>query len=117
MYKKLLEENVVRGRMVKQEVSCLKGGKGVSAIYTYIWPQRSLLKSQIEHGYICIEPGASIGEHTHINECEIWKVVQGIVEINGLTYSEGTKTSCRIAQSHYCKNQTDSEAILEFVKL
>ena len=117
MYKALLEEKVKKGEMRKQEVSCLKDGKGVCTIYTYIWPNRSPLSSQLEYGYICIEPHASIGEHTHINECEIWKVVQGSVEINGLTYSVGTKTICRIAQSHYCKNSTNSEAILEFVKL
>ncbi len=113
MNRELLEEKVKKGEMRKQEVACLQGGKGMCTIYTYIWPY----SSRLEYGFICIEPYGSIGEHKHIKECEVWNVIQGIVEINERTYTDGTRTICGIAQSHYCRNLTNSEVILEFVKL
>lgn len=60
---------------------------------------------------ITLEPGASIGEHTHLDEEEIFYIIKGSATYNDngtvVTLNEGDSCACLGGQSHSISNDTN----------
>lgn len=61
---------------------------------------------------IILEPGCSIGDHTHIDEEEIFYIIKGTATYNDngntVLLNEGDSCVCLGSQSHGIANRTDS---------
>ena len=90
------------------------GGNGLAEIFDWfaddeICPNINLLAT------INIPVGGSIGDHTHIGDAEIYRVLQGRAEYNdnGVVriIEEGDTTMCYDGETHGIKNIGDDEFI------
>ena len=112
--KEVLERQVEEGKMERTEVTGLKGGKGKVIIYKN---NEKYTDTRIgDSGYLLLFPGTIIGNHTHDNDSETLIVRVGKVEINGSEYITDEIFYCDQGQAHDCKNLTNDEVIVEFVK-
>lgn len=115
MDRKMLEKQVKKGEVKRETHFCLKGGTGRVTIYT-----DEIIKhpdTEVESsGAILLEEGSSIGSHVHKNDSEIWIVIEGRVEVNGVILKPGQVSVCDQGESHYCKNLADGDSILGFAK-
>jgi quercetin dioxygenase-like cupin family protein len=69
----------------------LKGGEGFVRSRAFVDEKNRIAKNTLE-------PGASIGLHTHENDCEIVYVISGVMT----TYLNGVKEVTKAGQCHYC---------------
>ena len=101
------------------EFRCIRGGKGETE-------QRKIAESVEElygkgrlFNYMIIQPGNSIGEHTHEGDNEIFYFIKGTGEYNDngtiVEVGPGDSTFCSDGQFHSLKNTGDVP--LEFIAL
>jgi len=95
---------------INQPRERLKDGKGIVMFENFLEKE-----SQPEHvrvlSEMVIEPGCSIGKHTHTNECEIYLMTEGeaVYNDNGEErfISEGDMTVCLDGEFHAIENRTN----------
>ncbi len=89
----------------------LKNGEG-NTILEGFKPAQGLPTHYRLFAEILLDPGCSIGEHTHNGESEIYYVLEGIGELddNGVirTIHPGDCVLCYDGESHALKNNTDT---------
>ena len=89
----------------------MKGGDGTVKIVHYAEQTEIGGKCRLM-AKIILEPGCSIGEHTHVDEEEIFYVIKGTATYydNGewVTLNEGDSSICLGGQTHSIANRTDS---------
>lgn len=113
----MLERKVSSGDFSRSEHQNLHGGKGKCIIYTSVALSKKDIDSKIyESGVICLEKGASIGEHFHYKDSETYHILTGEIEYNGKTYRAGDIVVCEKDTSHYCINLADGETKLRYDK-
>lgn len=85
-----------------------RGGEG-EVTFAAIWKPNSEMRSHTRmYSKLILEPGCSIGEHTHENEEEIFYILKGTAETldNGkkVILQPGESSITRSGESHYLKN-------------
>lgn len=89
----------------------MKGGDGTVQIVHYAEQEEIGGKCRLM-AKIVLEPGCSIGEHTHEDEEEIFYIVKGTATYydNGKTVllNEGDSAICLGGQTHSIANRTES---------
>ena len=89
----------------------MKGGDGTVKIIHYAEKEEINGKCRLM-AKIVLEPNCSIGEHTHIDEEEIFYIAKGTATYydNGETVllNEGDSAVCLGGQTHSIANRTDS---------
>jgi len=96
-------------KMVEKKVN-MRGGDGTVVLNAFLqgdqMPQHCRLFSEI-----VLEPGSSIGQHTHTGECEIYYFLEGegILDDNGAQYpvKAGDFSICRDGEFHSVANKSD----------
>ena len=89
----------------------MKGGEGTVKIVHYALQEEIGGKCRLL-AKIVLEPGCSIGEHTHIDEEEIFYIIKGTASYydNGtwVQLNEGDSAVCPGGQTHSIANKTDA---------
>lgn len=105
------------------QIPNLKGGDGVVKIENF-FDECDFGGIGRLFGTTIIEPGGSIGEHTHIGEQEAYFILDGVASYN----DNGTETKlypgqlalCRDGESHAIRNDGDSNlryiALISYIK-
>ncbi len=96
-------------KIEEQRLERFKDGEGSLLARMYFDGTNRIMKARLE-------PGSSIGLHTHDTSCEVIFIIKG----NGSVLYEGERIALSEGDCHYCpKGHThslinDSDAILEF---
>ena len=110
MYK--LSENCTRGEKVAF------GGKGTIQFKMLGVPEE-MYKSASLFNHVVIQPGCSIGYHTHETDTELYYITKGSLAYNDngvkTTVSAGDVTVCPPGEGHSITNMSDEDC--EFVAL
>jgi Mannose-6-phosphate isomerase len=99
----------------------LRGGKGRIDMTHFMEPEDSYNSGRL-FAMATIPPGASIGEHPHIDEYEIYHVVDGEVYVtdNGsdpVKLERGDCMVCKDGDSHSIENKSSRDATMLFLVL
>lgn len=98
----------------------MKGGNGSVKIMKYAEKEEINGKCRLL-AKIILEPGCSIGNHTHIDEEEIFYIIKGTATYNDngteVKLGEGDSCVCLGGQTHGIANNTDSTVELTAVIL
>ena len=95
---------------IPEERTNMRGGDGTVVMESYL--EKSLFPKHFRvFCEIVLEPGCSIGEHTHEGECEVFRITEGegVYGDNGVekTVSAGDVTVCFSGESHSIANRSD----------
>ena len=106
--------NIKRNGEYKVELrENMRGGDGTVKITNFAGKEELCEKARL-FGKITLEPGCSIGYHTHDTNTEYYYILSGelTLEENGVVsvLKEGDVSVCRDGNGHSIKNHTDKEA-------
>lgn len=89
----------------------MRGGAGAVKLTNFITPDELCDKGRL-FGKITLEPGCSIGYHTHENDCELFYILSGTATYsdNGeiKTVKEGDVTVTPAGTGHSISNESDA---------
>lgn len=93
-----------------ENISCLKNGQGITTVINFFEDENFHSKGRL-FGISIIEPGASIGIHTHLEDQEAYFILdgKGIYNDDGVEYevNPGDLLICEDGHSHGLKNASD----------
>ncbi|NMA94160.1 MAG: cupin domain-containing protein [Clostridiales bacterium] len=96
-----------QGQFLDQVETNLKGGSGEIMLRNLLLPDEMHGAARF-CGITTIPPGASIGKHKHVNDFELYYIIDGIAEVNdnGIidTVQAGEITCCRDGDFHAIRN-------------
>ena len=77
---------------IKEELElCPRGGEGE-------FLRKAVVTDEMKILYATLRPGASIGEHTHTDDCEVIYLLSG----SGYSICDGVREDLKVGQSQYC---------------
>ena len=114
MFGKVKEEN-----FQQREEHGLKGGDGSITIYEALYQHEQ--PDVLEHGFLLVPVGASIGMHEHNKDWESWEIIMGRVSYlanknEPEEIGPGVERICLIGEKHGLKNIGDCDAVIKFTK-
>lgn len=106
--------------MRKSEDKNLRGGKGTIRMTHFLEKDASFGSGRV-FAHATLEPGSSIGLHTHEGEFEIYQMLKGTAHItdNGEEYdiSAGDGMLCKNGDNHSIENRTNEDVEVLFLVL
>lgn len=83
-------------------------------IFSGVW--KAVVNAK-EVSVLTIEPGKEIELHEHKDDHEIYIVLKGMVQIDGIVCSEENIRICNCGESHRVANTSNSEVIILAIKI
>lgn len=101
-----------QSQMIPEQREAMRGGKGTVTV-TPLWePETELKAPQRLFARLSLPIGASIGEHRHDHEEEVYYVISGVAEScdggKTVVLNPGDSSLTQDGESHYLRNLGDT---------
>ena len=104
---------ITKNDRIKDVKVNMRGGDKQVVLENFLSPDKFPANFRV-FAEIVLEPGCSIGEHQHVNECEFFFVTEGEAEYNDngtvITIKPGDTVVCFDGETHSIANRSDKTA-------